>query len=267
MMVFDKNSGTDLQSRKDIQGLNTEKICSSPEGVLPLNKPKGVSSFRMVQLMRRLLNIKKVGHTGTLDPFASGVLVVCAGRSATRLIPQLMDGDKEYEATLQLGVTTDTQDPEGRVIDKRPVPDLNQDEVIRCLEKFSGEQLQTPPSYSALKHMGKPLYYYARRGIRVEKKPRLIVIKNLQCLAVKSDTVTIKVVCTKGTYIRTLAADIGEALGCGAHLKTLTRTRNGFFSLAQTLDGKKLFADRIDRSALAAHLFPVDMVQELLADN
>lgn len=234
---------------------------------MPLCKPEGVSSFRMVQLVRRILNLKKVGHTGTLDPFASGVLVVCAGRSATRLIPRLMEGDKEYEATLQLGVITDTQDPEGRVVEKRPVAGLDRNDIIRCLEKFTGEQLQKPPAYSALKHRGKPLYYYARRGIKVEKQPRLILIKDLQCLAVTGHTITIKVVCSKGTYIRALAADIGEALGCGAHLKTLTRTRNGIFTLAQTLDGNKLFADNLERSVLDDHLVAVDMVKELLAED
>jgi tRNA pseudouridine55 synthase len=125
----------------------------------------------MVQLVRRILGIKKVGHTGTLDPFASGVLVLCAGRPATRLIPQLMAGDKEYVATLQLGVITDTQDPEGRVVEKRPVGDISQRDIAECLARFAGEQMQTPPAYSALKHKGKPLYHYARMGIMVVRSP------------------------------------------------------------------------------------------------
>ena len=236
------------------------------EGVLPVCKPVGISSFRIVQLVRRVLDIKKVGHTGTLDPFASGVLVVCVGRSATRLMPQLMAGDKEYEATLQLGVTTDTQDPEGKVVAKRPVPALTDEDIMECLAHFTGEQMQTPPTYSAVKHKGKPLYYYARRGIKVEKEPRLIEIKELQCLARTRETATLKVVCSKGTYIRTLAADIGEFLGCGAYLKKLKRTRNGLFSLEETLAGEELFNREIDRSVLDSYRIPVTTVKELLAE-
>ncbi len=240
---------------------------SCREGVYPVDKPAGVSSFRMVQLLRQMLGIRKVGHTGTLDPFATGVLVLCAGRPATRLIPELMTGDKEYEATLRLGVITDTQDPEGQIVAKRPVPEFTEKEINACLSRFTGEQLQTPPSYSALKHKGKPMYYYARRGIKVTKKPRLIIIKEMECLARDRNSLVLRVVCSKGTYIRTLGADIGEYLGCGAHLKKLKRTRNGFFSLAQTLDGERLFSDKMERSMLELHRMPVDTVKELLADN
>jgi len=237
----------------------------SREGIFPVDKPEGVSSFRMVQLIRRNLNIKKVGHTGTLDPFASGVLVICAGRSATKLISQLMAGDKEYEATLQLGVITDTHDPEGAVIERRPVPDISDRDIAECLARFRGEQMQTPPSYSALKHKGKPLYYYARRGIEVAKEPRLIHIKELYCMSRRRDMLTLKVVCSKGTYIRTLAADIGEFLGCGGHLIKLKRTRNGFFSIADTLPGEKLFAGETAGPLLASRRIAVDAVKELLA--
>jgi len=238
-----------------------------PPGILPVCKPAGVSSFRMVQIVRRLIDLKKVGHTGTLDPFASGVLVICAGRPATRLIPQLMEGDKEYEATLQLGVTTDTQDPEGKTVAERPVPELTENDINDCLVRFTGEQLQKPPMYSALKHKGKPLYYYARRGMKVEKEPRLITVKELQCLALSRETVKLKIVCSKGTYIRTLAADIGEYLGCGAHLKNLTRTRNGFFTQEHTLDGEKLLNNKIERSELDLFWVAADMVKELLTKN
>jgi len=239
----------------------------SLEGVFPVCKPEGVSSFRMVQLVRRSLGIKKVGHSGTLDPFASGVLVICAGRPATRLISQLMVGDKEYEATLQLGIITDTQDPEGKIIERRPVPDFSEIVIAECLAKFTGEQMQTPPSYSALKHKGKPLYYYARKGIKVVKEPRLINIKELDCISQDNDTLALRVVCSKGTYIRTLAADIGEFLGCGAHLSKLKRTRNGFFSIGDTLPGEKLFAEETARPLLDKYRIPVDAVEGLLAGN
>lgn len=265
-MSFEPENTSGLQQKKSSYSLSGKDKAQLQEGVLPVCKPVGISSFRIVQLVRRVLDIKKVGHTGTLDPFASGVLVVCAGRSATRLIPQLMAGDKEYEATLQLGVTTDTQDPEGKVVAERPVPGLTDANIMECLTQFTGEQMQTPPTYSAVKHRGKPLYYYARRGIKVEKKPRLIEIKELQCLARTRETVTVKVICSKGTYIRTLAADIGEFLGCGAYLKKLKRTRNGLFSLEETLAGEKLFNREIDRSVLDSYRIPVTTVKELLAE-
>jgi tRNA pseudouridine55 synthase len=267
MMVFETDNMPDLQRNKSTCSLSGQNEASLSAGVFPVCKPVGVSSFRMVQLLRRVLGIKKVGHTGTLDPFASGVLILCAGRPATRLIPQLMEGDKEYEATLQLGVITDTHDPEGTVIEKRPVGDITPAHVAECLARFTGDQLQTPPVYSALKHKGKPLYYYARRGITVIKEPRLITIKELKCLSLGNDTLALKVVCSKGTYIRTLAADIGEFLGCGAHLQQLKRTRNGFFSLGETLPGEKLYSVKTGSSLLDAHRISVERIKELIACN
>ena len=266
MMTIEAKNNPDMQGRSKFS-VSGHGLASSREGVFPVCKPEGVSSFRMVQLVRRNLGIKKVGHTGTLDPFASGVLVICAGRPATRLISQLMIGDKEYEATLQLGIITDTQDPEGRIIERRPVPEMSERVIAKCLAQFTGEQMQTPPSYSALKYKGKPLYYYARRGIKVVKEPRVINIKELDCLSVDRDTLTLRVVCSKGTYIRTLAADIGEFLGCGAYLSKLERTRNGFFSIGDTLPGEKLFKEETARPLLDSHHIPVDAVKELLAGN
>ena len=265
MMTVEPENKPDLQvdSKFPVSGQSAMTV----EGVYPVCKPEGISSFRMVQLVRRSLGIKKVGHTGTLDPFASGVLVICAGRAATRLISQLMAGDKEYEATLQLGIITETQDPEGKIIEQRPVTDISERAVAECLVKFTGEQMQTPPSYSALKHKGKPLYYYARKGIKVEKEPRLINIKELHCVSKGRETLTLKAVCSKGTYIRTLAADIGDFLGCGAHLSKLKRTRNGFFSIGDTLPGEKLFAKKTAKPLLDKYRMSVDTVKELLAGN
>ncbi|MCA1766110.1 MAG: tRNA pseudouridine(55) synthase TruB, partial [Desulfobulbaceae bacterium] len=151
-------------------------------GIFTIDKPAGPSSFRMVQLVRKALKIKKTGHAGTLDPFATGLLIICSGRPATRLISRLMDGEKVYEATMRLGVETSTQDPEGEIVAERPVVDITPVRVEACLAGFLGEQLQMPPIYSALKHKGKPLYHYARKGIEVERQPRSITISALECL-------------------------------------------------------------------------------------
>jgi tRNA pseudouridine55 synthase len=214
-------------------------------GVILVDKPVGPTSFRMVQLVRRALQIKKVGHTGTLDPFASGLLVICSGRAATRTIPLLMEGEKEYTATLKLGIETDSQDLTGTVIRRRPLPaDLSGTRIEECLRSFAGEHLQQPPNFSALKFQGKPLYYYARKGIAVEKEPRPVFIRAIEALEWQEDLLRIRVVCGKGTYIRTLAADIGASLGCGAHLIALRRLRSGSFSVADAVAGDALGQDR-----------------------
>ena len=212
-------------------------------GVFLIDKPAGPTSFRMVQRVRRLLKIKKVGHTGTLDPFASGLLIVCAGRPATRLTPQLMAGDKLYEATLRLGVETDTQDLEGQVISERPAPALDLAAAQSVLAGFLGERMQIPPAFSALKHQGRPLYQYARQGVLIEKEARRVRIEELVATFVKGERLGIRVRCGKGTYIRSLAADIGRALGCWAHLIELRRLENGPFSVAAAVSGHLLEGD------------------------
>lgn len=228
-------------------------------GLILLDKPVGHTSFKMIQLVRRALQIKKVGHTGTLDPFASGLLVICFGRAATRTIPLLMKGEKEYTATLKLGIETDSQDLTGAVIRRRPVPDLGRTRIDACLRAFAGEQLQQPPIFSALKFQGKPLYYYARKGITVEKEPRPIFIREIEALDWQEDLLQIRVVCGKGTYIRTLAADIGASLGCGAHLVALRRLRNGPFSVADAVAGDALVHDRQSAcELLIKNMLPVD---------
>jgi tRNA pseudouridine55 synthase len=212
-------------------------------GVYPIDKPEGPSSFRMVQLVRRALGIRKTGHAGTLDPFATGLLIVCAGRPATRLISQLMDGEKEYLATLALGVETTTQDREGEVVATAPVAGISAVQVAECLAGFVGEQMQLPPLYSALKYQGKPLYRYARKGVEIPLQPRPVTISELECLEFSGQILKIRVRCGKGTYIRALAADIGRALGCGAHLAALRRVRSGAFSVSEAVDGAALLAD------------------------
>ncbi|MFN2366213.1 MAG: tRNA pseudouridine(55) synthase TruB, partial [Desulfurivibrionaceae bacterium] len=216
------------------------KTSPMESGIFTIDKPAGPSSFKMVQLVRRALKIKKTGHAGTLDPFATGLLIICSGRPATRLISRLMDGEKIYEATMRLGVETSTQDPEGEIVAERPVVDITPVRVEACLAGFLGEQLQMPPIYSALKHKGKPLYHYARKGIEVERQPRSITISALECLDLGPDRITIRVSCGKGTYVRTLAADIGDQLGCGAHLTALRRVGSGFFSVAGAVAGAEL---------------------------
>lgn len=213
-------------------------------GVFLVDKPAGPTSFNMVHKLRRALGIKKVGHAGTLDPFASGLLVLCVGRPATRLISSFMLGEKEYLATICLGVETDTLDPEGKIINCRPVGTILDSTIEQCLAGFRGAQLQVPPIYSALKHKGRPLYFYARKGIEIIKEPREIHIQTLERTDghhdLQGDEVLLylRVVCSKGTYIRTLAADIGNRLGCGAYLKELRRIRSGCFSVEQSLSGE-----------------------------
>lgn len=221
----------------------------------------------MVQQVRRALQIKKVGHTGTLDPFASGLLIVCIGRPATRLIPRLMMGDKLYEAELRLGVETDTLDVEGRVVAEHQVPPLDFTVIHACLERFTGDQLQAPPAFSAVKHQGKPLYHYARSGVIIEKAPRPVRIDELTCTFLRQDALGIRVRCSKGTYIRTLAADIGHALGCGAHLTALRRLENGPFSVANSLPGA-LLADRDEaRTALLAQAMDVTAIEQIVNEK
>ena len=236
------------------------KLQGFEAGTFLVDKPVGVTSFSIVQAVRRALDIKKVGHAGTLDPFATGLLIVCAGRPATRIIQQLMDGDKEYEATLKLGIATDSYDLDGNIVCQKPVTGVSRERVEQCLSQFVGEQLQVPPKFSALKHEGKPLYFYARRGIEVTKEPRRIIIKDLQCCEVGEDFVTIRVVCSKGTYIRTLADDIGKALGCGAHLTALRRLRSGPFTVETALDGAVLADRQRGREALLRQAMTVEEV-------
>lgn len=234
-----------------------------------VDKPAGVSSFKMVSGVRRALKMKKVGHAGTLDPFATGLLVICAGRKATRMISQFMDGEKEYIATLCLGVQTETLDPEGDVIARTPVGEISAEKIEQTIGLFTGEQLQSPPAYSALKHKGKPLYHYARKGIKIKKEPRKILIRELEWLdkrdQVSGETaeITIRVVCSKGTYIRTLGDDIGKALGCGAYLTALRRTRSGFFSVENSVAGEALWKDDAQEKLLSG-MITVEDVSKLL---
>ncbi len=195
------------------------------DGVLLLDKPAGMTSNAALQAARRLFNAAKAGHTGTLDPLATGLLPLCLGE-ATKFAGELLNADKSYRATLRLGVTTDTADAEGRVLATRPVT-VTESRLREVLAVFLGEIDQIPPMHSALKRDGKPLYEYARDGVELERAPRRVNIYRLELLSLLEEEAVIDVDCSKGTYVRTLAEDIGKALGCGAHLGALRRTRIG----------------------------------------
>jgi tRNA pseudouridine55 synthase len=230
------------------------------DGVLLLNKPVGLTSNAALQRVKRLFLAAKAGHTGTLDPFASGLLPICFGQ-ATKFSSYALHGKKAYRAVLKLGTTTTTGDPEGEIVEIRAV-DVSAESVNQLLPRFTGTIQQVPPMYSALKLRGKPLYEYARAGITVEREPREVQIFQLDIESLHDTQLSIIVHCSAGTYIRTLAEDIGHALGCGAHLILLERTASGSFSISQsipleTLEGMGGGA-RIERllapDALVAHL-------------
>jgi tRNA pseudouridine55 synthase len=205
--------------------------------VLVIDKPKGPSSFAVCKRVRALLGRKgeKVGHGGTLDPFASGVLPVCLGEG-TKVIPFLLDADKTYEADVRFGVETDTQDSTGQVVAEHALAGLSGPAVEAALPAFRGEIEQVPPMYSALKHKGRALYTYARKGETVERQPRRLTIHGLDLLAfTPPDRACLRVRCSKGTYVRTLAADLGQRLGVGAHLGELRRTASGPFTVEQAI--------------------------------
>jgi len=200
-------------------------------GIVLLDKRQGISSNKALQEVKRLYNANKAGHTGSLDPLATGLLPICLGE-ATKVSAYMLDDDKRYQTVIQLGVMTDTGDVDGVVIEEKPVPDITQQQMDECLAGFVGEIKQVPPMYSALKHNGKKLYELAREGITVERKARKITIYAIENLGFSNDLLTLDVRCSKGTYIRTLAEDIGHALGCGATVKELRRTEAGQFKLS-----------------------------------
>ena len=203
-------------------------------GFVVIDKPENLSSARVVSHVKRTLGAKKVGHAGTLDPFATGVMVCCVNR-ATRLARFFLGGDKKYEALLQLGLETDTQDATGNRISESQVPDYSEAEIQDVFGSFTGPLDQIPPVYSALKHKGVPLYKHARRGKPIQKPARQIVVLALEITEIQLPYIQFEVTCSAGTYIRTLGADIGNALGCGGHLKTLRRTQSSGFSIADAM--------------------------------
>ena len=204
------------------------------EGVLLVDKPQGLTSHDVVYRLRRKLSMKKIGHAGTLDPMATGLLVMLIGK-ATRISQYLMSVDKAYEGEATLGVVTDSQDAEGEVLTTMPVPELTEAQVREAIKGFLGDQYQTPPMHSAIKIDGVPLYKMARKGEEVEREPRFIRVMAFDLLSFTPPRLTFRLLCTKGTYVRTIAHDLGQKLGCGAHLSALRRTGSGKFDIAQCL--------------------------------
>ena len=204
------------------------------DGVLLVDKPGEHTSHDVVARLRGKLRMRKVGHAGTLDPMATGLLIILLGR-ATRVSQFLISLDKEYEGTVELGKVTDSQDADGQVMETRPVPALTREEVAAAMQGFLGDQYQTPPMFSAIKIGGVPLYKRARNGEEVEREPRFIRVMSWEMTGFASPHVDFRLKCTKGTYVRTLAHDLGNKLGCGAHLSALRRTATDRFNVAQAL--------------------------------
>ncbi|MBV1875105.1 MAG: tRNA pseudouridine(55) synthase TruB [Cycloclasticus sp.] len=227
-------------------------------GILILDKPLNISSNHAVQRIKRLYGAKKVGHTGSLDPLASGVLPICLGH-ATKVSQYLLASDKTYQFTMRLGQTTSTGDVEGEVIDEKMVPVFDEATLSQLLEKFTGDIQQIPPMYSALKHNGQRLYALARQGQVVDRPARNVTIKSLTLLSKTSDSLMLEVCCTKGTYVRTLAEDIGNALGCGAHVTFLRRIKTGPFVLNEAVTLEQLELVHDDLTALDDLLHSLDM--------
>ena len=197
-------------------------------GVLLIDKEPDMTSHDVVAVARRCLNQKKIGHCGTLDPMATGMLILVLG-NATRIQDLLMAEDKEYTGTLTLGATTSTQDKEGEILESKPVPELTPDQIKAAFEAFQGDFYQLPPMVSAIKKDGVPLYKLARQGKEVEREPRFVRVYDFEITRIALPEIDFRVVCSKGFYVRTYAHDIGQKLGCGAHLSALRRTRSGHF--------------------------------------
>jgi len=225
-------------------------------GIVLLDKRCGISSNKALQEVKRLYNANKAGHTGTLDPLATGLLPICLGE-ATKVSAYMLADDKQYQTVVQLGVMTETGDVEGKVIEVKDVPEITQDQLMDCLNSFVGEIEQVPPMYSALKLNGRKLYELAREGITVERKARKITIHAIECLDFSGELLTLDVRCSKGTYIRTLAEDIGHFLGCGATVKELRRTATGDFKLADAVTIEQI-QDLVPNATLQEILIPVD---------
>jgi tRNA pseudouridine55 synthase len=214
-------------SRRKPRGRNVQ-------GILLLDKPVGLTSNAALQIVKRLFMARKAGHTGNLDPMASGMLPICLGE-ATKMSGFLLNADKRYRATFKLGEVTNTGDAEGEVLDRRPVPSLDRAAVEGAMARFIGDIDQVPPMHSAIKRQGQPLYALAHQGLEVEREPRRVTIYSFELLALADDALEVAIHCSKGTYVRTLAEDLGAALGCGAHVSALRRLTVGPFADPQAM--------------------------------
>jgi tRNA pseudouridine55 synthase len=228
------------------------------DGILNINKPWGKTSFSIVSLVKRLSGEKRVGHAGTLDPAATGVLPICLGQG-TRVVEFLVDEPKAYKAEIELGVATDTHDATGTVVSRGDPSKVTKEKLLAALESFRGLIEQTPPMYSAVKHGGKPLYQLARSGIKVPRKSRKRWVYRLELTDWQPPVVTIEVECGKGTYIRSLADDLGQLLGCGASLKSLTRLKCGIFTIEEAITIPQL-EEGFRHGYWEQFLYPIDSV-------
>ncbi len=227
-------------------------------GILLLDKPLGVTSNAALQQVKRLYRAAKAGHTGNLDPLATGLLPICFGE-ATKISSFLLDSDKRYVGTIKLGVITRTADAEGEVLETRPVGDYSEAQIREVLDRFTGQIEQVPPMHSAVKVNGTPLYKLAHKGLEIERKPRTVTIHSIELLRHEGDELEIEIHCSKGTYVRTLAEEIGEALGCGGHLSALRRTASGPFTLDEAVTMEQIEAAAEEgNAALDALLLPIE---------
>ncbi|MBI4435958.1 MAG: tRNA pseudouridine(55) synthase TruB [Candidatus Omnitrophica bacterium] len=226
-------------------------MLKDPSGILLIDKPEGVTSHDVVACVRKNGHFSKVGHAGTLDPLATGLLVLLVG-GATHYFSFLMQGEKSYEAIVTLGVSTETGDREGRITRSASYEGVTLEKVQKAFETLQGPQEQIPPMYSAIKYQGKRLYQMVRRGVSVERRPRPIFIRTLELLAFHPPTLSFFLVCSKGTYVRALVETMGEKWGCPSHLSALRRVQSGFFSVAEAVLFEKV--RRLDRSALLPFL-------------
>lgn len=236
------------------------KSAPSVDGVLLVDKESGMTSHDVVAIARRSLGIKKIGHCGTLDPLATGLLIITIGRG-TRIQDLLMSEDKEYAGTLRLGEITDSQDSDGTITETRPVPDLPRDRIDEAFSRFHGDFYQTPPMVSAIKKDGVPLYKLARQGKTVAREPRFVHVYAHEILDARPQEIDFRVVCSKGFYVRTYAHDIGETLGCGAHLKSLRRTKSGRFDVKDAITVPELKQGPAD--AIASRVLDLPTVSRL----
>jgi tRNA pseudouridine55 synthase len=221
------------------------------DGVININKPVGITSFDVVRSVMKICGTKKVGHTGTLDPLASGVLPICIGR-ATKIVDYIMEETKVYQAELMLGIKTDTYDREGKILSQKTVV-VSEEAILQVVNSFLGEIYQEPPMFSALKVNGKRLYELARQGITIDRNMRKVNIYNLEILAISLPVVTFRVTCSKGTYIRSLCNDIGEKLGLGGTMWSLNRVQTGVFSLDNAVD-----LSSINKDNIAQYIIPIE---------
>ena len=240
--------------------LSAMKSGNEIDGVLVVDKAAGMTSHDVVAITRRALDTRKVGHCGTLDPLATGLLILTLGRG-TKIQDLLMSEDKEYVGTLKLGEVTDSQDADGRVTASSPVPEFSKEQLDAAFAKFHGDFYQTPPMVSAIKKDGVPLYKLARQGKVVEREPRFVHVYAHEILAVRPQEIDFRVMCSKGFYVRTYAHEIGAELGCGAHLKSLRRTKSGRFSVEGAVTVAEL--KECPREAIAARVLSLPAVSRL----